>query len=235
MKSRILKAVGCYCVTILVYGCASPGQNIVNLPTSDLADSMSRVVVGRSDDFLYMALSARVFVNGREIGSLSRGDVTYTDIAPGQLLVSVDTATSPGTYKISGKAEPGTTYDFLVSPRGSSFMPVVGFGLVGALADSSVNENSGLFQLSLKSTTSKSKALLQQEQNLSSPTTLNQTNNSLDNGIRQNKPSSGSVNSNYNESETIEEKLKHLKKLKESGLINSTDYEAQKKKILSRM
>jgi hypothetical protein len=234
MRMFLKAAAYCFAATIL-HGCASPGQSLINLPTTNLSDNMSRVVVNRSDEFMYMALSARVLVNGLEIGSLSRGDVTYVDINPGQLLVSVDTATSPGSYKVAGRAEPSSTYDFVVSPRGSSFGPVVGFGLLGALADSSVNENSGLFQLTLRSVTSKSKALLQQEQNLSSPTTSNQTGNSLDNGIMQNQPSGGAVNSKYNENDAIEEKLKHLKKLKDSGLINASDYEAQKKKILSRM
>ena len=41
-------------------------------------------------------------------------------------------------------------YEFQVAPRADSFLPGFAFGLLGQLADASINEQSGLFQISIQ-------------------------------------------------------------------------------------
>lgn len=132
---------------LLVSGCASSGPAIRSVPQSPPIQGTTRVTIERSTDFLYLALSARVKVNGIDVGALSRGDVTSIDVQPGRTIVTVDTATSPGTFSVSFTAQPNREYLLEVSPRSDSFLPGALFGYAGVFVDSAVNEQSGLFQL----------------------------------------------------------------------------------------
>jgi hypothetical protein len=209
---------------LLVSGCASPGHAIRSVPQSPPMQGMARVTIERSTDFLYLALSARVKVNGIEVGALSRGDVASIDIQSGRATVSVDTATSPGTFSVSFTAQPNREYFMEVSPRSDSFMPGVLFGYAGVFVDSAVNEQSGLFQLAGKgenrfdipsqpSTTSTTQA---------PPTPAQQSVLPTERASPQ--PVGGT-----------EERLQKLKQLLDGGLINQQDYERKKEDILRSM
>lgn len=128
-------------------GCASPGASIRAVPQTPPQNGMTRITVERSAEFMYMALSANVRVNGQGIGALSRGDIAAIDIPPGRTTVSVDTSSSPGTFSISFITQPNRNYFLAVSPRSDSFLPGAMFGLLGAAVDAAVNENAGLFQV----------------------------------------------------------------------------------------
>lgn len=209
---------------LLVSGCASSGPTIRAVPQSPPAHGMARVTIERSTDFLYLALSARVKVNGIDVGALSRGDVTSIDVQSGRTIVSVDTATSPGTFSVSFTAQPNSEYLLEVSPRSDSFLPGLLFGYAGVFLDSAVNEQSGLFQLvgkggsrfdmpsqpSITSTTQ------------SPPTSAPQT---VQPGERASPPSVAGT----------EERLRKLKQLLDGGLINQRDYERKKEDILRSM
>lgn len=211
---------------LLVSGCASSGPAIRSVPQLPPMQGMTRVTIERSTDFLYLALSARVKVNGIDVGALSRGDVASIDIQPGRTTVSVDTATSPGTFSVSFTAQPNREYLMGVSPRSDSFLPGALFGLVGVFVDTAVNEQSGLFQLAGKG-----------ENRFDIPS--------------QPQPSTGSTTSpppistqqsvmptesaNPQSVGSTEERLRKLKQLLDGGLINQQDYERKKEEILRSM
>jgi hypothetical protein len=204
---------------LLISGCASSGPPVRSVPQSAPMQGMTRITVERSSDFLYLALSARVKVNGIDVGALSRGDVASIDIQSGHTTVSVDTATSPGTFSVSFTAQPNRDYLMEVSPRSDSFLPGALFGYAGVFVDSGVNEQSGLFQLTGKgekrfeissqpSTTSTSQA----------PQVVTPTERA------------GPVQAG-----DAEERLRKLKQLFDGGLINQQDYERKKEDILRSM
>lgn len=208
---------------LLVSGCASSGPAIRSVPQSPPMQGMARVTIERSTDFRYLALSARVRVNGIDVGVLSRGDVASIDVQSGRTIVSVDTASSPGTFSVSFIAKPNQEYLMEVSPRSDSFLPVL-FGYPGVFVDAAVNEQSGLFQLAGKggkqfdipsqsSTASTSQAL---------PTSAQQA--ELSNEQANTPPVGGTV-----------ERLRKLKQLLDSGLINQQDYERKKEEIIKSM
>lgn len=55
----------------------------------------------------------------------------------------------PGKFSLDLNLIKSKIYEFKVSPRTDSFLPIVAFGLLGQLADTSINEQSGLFQISV--------------------------------------------------------------------------------------
>jgi hypothetical protein len=172
---------------------------------------MARVVVERSTDFLYLALSARVKVDGVGVGELSRGDVASIDVRPGRTIVSVDTATAPGRFSVSFRAEPGYEYTMEISPRSGSFLPDAFLGYTGAFVDSAVNEQSGLFEITEKAAVK-----------FPSP-----AGTAVVSGV-----GSGTAKS---QQESPADRLRQLKKLLDQGLIDRRDYDRKKEAILNSM
>ncbi len=106
-----------------------------------------RLTITRSSAFLYLALSARVDVNGQRIANLGRGD-TFSDVFDaGKLVITTDHWSSPGKFTVAINAEPGAEYKLELSPREASFLPGALFGIVGLAVDAAVENNSGLFKL----------------------------------------------------------------------------------------
>lgn len=166
-------------------GCASVGPAITADQDQPLSQGSSRIVVKRNDAMMYMALSARVQINGEKLQSLSRDDSVVKDIKAGKVTVYVDTASSPGGYSFSFNAEPDHIYNLEVSPRGDSFLPGATLGLAGLFVDSSVNEQSGLFQIAPKSSApiDKAKILTSNMDNGDSAKRLAKLKNMLDQGL----------------------------------------------------
>ena len=117
----------------------SPNE-ISQISSSEAAE----LVFTRDDSLLYLALGARVFVDGRQIGKLSRGNTASIFVAAGDRSVVVDTWSIPGEFSINLNVEKGRTYQFAVSPRSDSVIAGVAFGLIG-----NVVEDGGGFQLQL--------------------------------------------------------------------------------------
>ncbi len=206
---------------LLVSGCSSPGPASRSVPQSPPLQGMARVTVERSTDFLYMALTARVRVNGIDVSALSRGSAASIDVQSGRTTVSVDSATSPGTFTISFAAQPNREYLLEVAPRSDSLLPGALFGYVGAFADSVINEQSGLFQVTGKS-----------ENRFDSSNQTFQTQSNQFPVV----PAAGVVLSNDPPPvASIAERLRNLKKLLDEGLINQKEYDIKKAEIIRSM
>lgn len=196
---------------LLISGCASPGPARHAVSKSPPEHGMARVIVERSSDFIYLALSARVKVNGIALGELSRGDEASIDVRPGRTIVSVDTATAPGTFSVSFRAQPNHEYTMEVSPRSGSVLPDALFGYAGAFVDSAINEESGPFQITEKG----EKTLTPPRETSAAP------------GIQSPRPASRQG--------SAADRLRRLKQLLDQGLIDQRDYEQQKQRILNSM
>jgi len=197
----------------LVTGCASAGPDVYNVPKYNVpktphVQDQARIIVNRNTDFLYLALSARVFVDGRQIGELSRGETISTDVNPGRVTVTTDTAISSGRYSVSLNAEQNAEYQFEVSP----------FGALGSAAAGSANKNNGLFKI--RGIGFKTYGPAQ--------TTTPETTRPIQKLIIQAHPPAAvkPVTS------SAKERLLELKKLLDDGLINQEDYDRKKRQIL---
>ena len=203
----------------LVTGCASAGPAVYNVPPTPPAQDKARIIVNRSTDFLYLALSARVFVDGKQIGELSRGDAISTDVDPGRVTVTTDTASAPGRYSVSLNTERNAEYQFEISPRGESYGAGAAFGILGLAADASANENSGLFKI--RGTGLKKYGATAP----SSPVTAAPKQQPIT-SVEPPPPSAIPITS------SAKERLQELKKLLDDGLINQEDYDQKKRQIL---
>jgi hypothetical protein len=133
-------------------GCATatyPEVNSVDIepPPVDKA----KILFTRDNSILYMALGARVKVEGTQVAKLARRESFSTLVTPGKVKMEVDTATAPGRFGITLNASAGKIYQIKVLPRNDSFLPGALFGILGSAADASVNEQSGLFMFELVS------------------------------------------------------------------------------------
>ena len=108
-----------------------------------------KIVFTRDNSLMYLALDARVRLNGQQVAKLSRGETATIAVAEGKLNIDVDNAWNPGSFGVSMNVEKGKIYYFDISPRSDSFLPGAAFGLLGGLADSKINSQSGVFQLNL--------------------------------------------------------------------------------------
>ena len=100
---------------------------------------------------MYLALDARVRVNGEQVGKLSRGETITVPVPKGKVNIDVDNAWNPGSFGVSVGVEKGKAYFFEIGPRSESLLPGMALGLLGGLADSGIHSQSGLFQLKLAS------------------------------------------------------------------------------------
>jgi hypothetical protein len=210
-----------------VSGCAAPGAAVRDIPSVAPANGLARITIERSTDFLYLALSARVKVNGRQVGELSRGDAVSVDIPSGSALVTVDTATAPGNFSMSLTTKPMQEYMMAISPRSESYGPGVMFGIIGLAVDASVNEQGGLFQVVGKTVKDWTLAPYPRPSSHASPPREIQTSTPRSAPL----PAPPSAISK----DLPEERLRKLKKLLDGGLISNKDYDQKKEEILRAM
>ena len=115
-------------ILLLLAGCASqapaPVAAIANKPPA----GMALLTITRTNELMYVAVSAQIDVNGARAASLSAGDVHSMPVAPGSVTISVDTWSQPGRFNTRFTAEAGKSYRFVVSPRGDK----VAAGMAGA-------------------------------------------------------------------------------------------------------
>ena len=218
--SRLILMLACLTVT----GCASTGATIQSMPSTLPAPGKARIVVERASDFMYLALSARVYVNGQQIATLYRGDAAMTEVDPGQVTVTADTLTAPGRFSVSMNAAPDAEYRFEISPRGDSFAPGAAFGLLGLAADASINEQSGLFQV--RDTGAKS---------FGSAISVAPTSAPVTGATPTDRKADGVITAPSTSSSSAKNRLSQLKKLFEAGLITQQDYERKKADILKSL
>ena len=114
----------------------------------------------RSGDFMYMALSAVVKVDGVEIGRLSRNQQFTQVVCAGNRSIKIEASMNPGSSVISGNFVSNGVYKFLIGPNSSSFMT----GAIQLSAISGTSSNSGLFGINLtESSVPKVEAKLQKQ------------------------------------------------------------------------
>jgi len=92
------------------------------------------------------APAARVKLHGREIASLGVGGSTVLNVSRWSGKTTVDAQGHPNEYTITLQAKPGMLYTLEVAPRGEAVTAGM-FGLVGMLAEASINKNGGTFQV----------------------------------------------------------------------------------------
>ena len=109
-----------------------------------------RLIFKRTNTFLYSGVDARIEVNGKIITKLSKGSSFYYDMPSGRTNISVYGFMDPGRFSVNLNLIKSKIYEFQVAPRADSFLPGFAFGLLGQLADASINEQSGLFQISIQ-------------------------------------------------------------------------------------
>jgi hypothetical protein len=200
-------------VILLLSGCVSapplksaPTQNVVS-------DNRARIVFTRSTDFLYLALDARVSVNGQVVAALPRGESTYSDVSPGTVTISVDHPTAPGTFTISFATKAGDTYNTRISPRDFSFGAGALFGVAGLAIEASPG-NGGLFRVDLVSVTEN-----QNKQFVEKPIISKKHNTSIN---------------LQSENDYIKE-LERIKDLLDSEIINQDEFNTLKQKVIDRL
>jgi hypothetical protein len=138
------------CILGFLTACGTTAQISPSELTRKLNPSEARIIVTRDNSLLYMGAAADVTVHGIKIGSLGRGGQAVKDIRAGKMKVSVSTYGSFGTYSVDLDAKAGETYRLKVSPRDGNFPLVAAFGVAGDAVNSSGNDKSGYFQISLQ-------------------------------------------------------------------------------------
>jgi hypothetical protein len=122
------------------------------VPDAPLRDGLARVTVTRTTDMLFVALAADISINDQRAGNLWRGETTVADVPAGQTAVMVTAFGSPGRSAVRFPTVPGGRYTVEVAPRGSSFVPVMALGYVGAMLDGAASgDQGGSFTLSITS------------------------------------------------------------------------------------
>lgn len=106
----------------------------------------AKLIIKRSNDMLYMLLCPKVYINGASVTSLDRNSEYLTEVYPGPITIKVDHWSSPGAYSQTFETKKGCKYFLIVSPRKESIVAAISVGL---LIDSIINQNSGLFQISI--------------------------------------------------------------------------------------
>lgn len=140
-----------FLIVLFLSACGTTGVSNVELLNQPVAPDKSRIIVTRNSSTLYLAAAVDVRANGGKIASLGRGGSIVHDIPAGQSTLSVSTPTAPGQFVITFKAEPKKIYTLEVSPRASNIMGGYGLGLLGDVISANVSEQSGYFQIGIKS------------------------------------------------------------------------------------
>jgi len=205
---NVIKSFILISILTLLSGCVS-APPIKTPPIQNVNSDRARIILTRSTDFLYLALDARISINGKVVASLPRGESTYYDVAPGTATISVDHPTSPGTFAMSFITKAGNTYKTRVAPRESGFGAGALFGVVGVAVEASPG-NGGLFSVHLISIT----------ENKNKQSTEKKDNN---NG------------SHHKSDNDYIKELEQIKKLFDSGIINKKEFKILKQKIIDRL
>lgn len=140
-------------LVLLLTACAA-GERVLPAPApgSGIPEGFARVTVTRTNDALFLGLAADVAVNDQRAGGIWRGASTMADVPAGQTTVAVTAFGSPGRSVVRFPTVQGGRYTLEVAPRGSSFMPVMALGYLGALLDGVASgEQGGSFSLSITS------------------------------------------------------------------------------------
>ena len=147
--NKLSNALMLFAGILLLSSCVSSNVNESVYNKTNIASDNVRLIFNREKAFLYLALYARVEVNGKVITKLSNGSSFYYDLPAGRTNISVYGFMDPGEFSLDLNLVKSKIYEFKVQPRAASFMPMAAFGLLGSVADAQVNSQSGYFQISV--------------------------------------------------------------------------------------
>lgn len=154
--SGIRRSMTALVALALLAGCAAGGERTLPAPVagSPVSEGMARLSVTRTNDILFLGLSADVTVNDQSAGSIFRGQSTAVEVPAGLATVAVTAFGSPGRFVLRFPTVSGGRYDLQVVPRGASFAPAMMLGYVGSMMDAAANpERGGSFTLAIVSAT----------------------------------------------------------------------------------
>lgn len=201
--------------------CAAPRHEM--LP-SKVSPSSTRLTIERNDEIVFMALGARVRVNGQEHGLLYRNDKIQIDVQPGQSFISVDSPSSHGAFEISAQLKSGLEYYLEISPNSFGYS----LGIIGAIAESATGMNSlasaGSVDFAVQKNGGSFKIL---PKRASSPNLRTEHNSDT-----QMAPATKTQIGESGRAK-IADSLKELKDLHDSGLISTDVYKERQREILT--
>jgi hypothetical protein len=109
-----------------------------------LGKGTARIKIVRTHEFVAALRDARIKLDGKQVASLSNGDSTIVEIAPGSHEITSDVWDSPQTSRVRFDAKPATLYVFEVTPN----LAGTGIGMFGAAgAALAGGQNGGLFPI----------------------------------------------------------------------------------------
>jgi hypothetical protein len=106
------------------------------------------ITISRPNGWYGAAVAVDIDANGARLASIKAGGSFTGPVAPGPIVLTATTWSSPGRYTIRFNAEPGKRYAFEVTARDEQIVVGAAFGLIGIVADSAINEgSSGAFKI----------------------------------------------------------------------------------------
>lgn len=142
-----------FVVLVALSGCATTHPGVVQSPSAVVAPpGKAKIVITRNSDALFMGVQARIDVNGARVAELWRGESYAEVVQPGKVVLATDAWSTPGNFRAHFNAEADREYTFEVLPRGGHYATLAFFGIVGAVVDASIDENTGPFSIYLKET-----------------------------------------------------------------------------------
>lgn len=136
--------------TVMLSACGSTGIINAEKLNEPIPKERSRLVIERTNSFLYSGGATIIEIDGLEIARLGVGSSIVYDCQPGDKTLSVGTPFSAGKYKTTFKAVAGKQYDFEVSPRSGQLATTSLFGVVGDAATARASDKTGYFQINKK-------------------------------------------------------------------------------------
>ncbi len=148
MSQALINAVIGIVLTLLG-GCAgSSGVDYTSRQDAvPLAPGKARITVVRNGSLMYLAVDARLDINGERMAALGRGEGYTGNFRPGKTVLTTEAWSAPGRFTISVETKPNHDYVFEISPRGDGAATGMLFGVAGMAAEASVSEQSGPFQI----------------------------------------------------------------------------------------
>jgi hypothetical protein len=135
-------------VLLMLLGLAACVTNDTASTVVPVSRGQASVTISRPNGWYGAAVAVDIDANGARLASIKAGGSFTGPVAPGPVVLTATTWSSPGRYTIRFNAEPGKRYAFEVTARDEQVVIGAAFGLIGVVADSAINEeSSGSFKI----------------------------------------------------------------------------------------
>lgn len=137
------------CLALLVSACSATGPKYTEMAASTpaVAPDKSRIYFYRNDAFAAGGRSAPITINGVLAGECANAGFIYTDLKPGNHVITTELWDAPGKYTIYYNAEAGKTHYIRIAPREDALTAGVLFGVIGMAIESGNSDKGGVFAL----------------------------------------------------------------------------------------